>query len=218
MNSPNHTFNNTFNHTVNNTAIHSAGQINFARLDCQVLLPLMQSEITQLLDATWVDHVNARDYAGGWNILPLRCQAQHSQSHPVLQSFAIAEGDAWEDLPVMAGCTQIKQLLAQLQCPIKSVRLMRLCAGALIKPHRDQGLGLAFGEARLHMPVFCSDKVSFWVNEKLIPMAEGELWYFNADEVHAVENQGNEDRINLVIDCVANDWLIDQVVRGSCIG
>ncbi len=192
--------------------------INFAQLDCRVSLPLLQSEVAQLLGASWVDHVNTNDYCGGWNLLPLRCQAQHRHSHPLLQGFAIAEGDFWEDLPAMASCAQIQYLLAQLQCPVKSVRLMRLCAGAIIKPHRDLGLGLAFGEARLHMPVFSSSAIRFWVKETLIPMAEGELWYFNADEIHAVENPGDADRINLVIDCVGNEWLNEQVLNGVRLG
>ena len=46
-------------------------------------------------------------------------------------------------------------------------------------------------------------------------MEAGELWYFNADQIHEVYNRGGEDRINLVIDCVVNDWLREEILAGA---
>ena len=185
--------------------------ISFARLRDAENVVELQSEILNLLTHTWVDHVNTRDYLGGWDVLPLRCQRQHLDSHPLLQSFAIEDGGNWENLPLLERCPTIKNLLAYLQCPVKAVRLMRLKAGAEIKPHRDHKLSIEFGEARLHMPIHTSEAVHFLVDNKIIPMCAGELWYFNADQVHEVYNRGSEDRINLVIDCVADEWLCNQI-------
>lgn len=196
----------------------AATLISFARIPCVISLTALQSQVDGLLQGVWVDHVNKDDYSGGWDVLPLRCQRQHLQAHPILQGFAIAEGDDWENLPVMAQCPEIQNLFAQLQCPINAARLMRLKAGAEIKPHRDHELSLEFGEARLHVPIHTSDAVSFLVDNKKIPMQAGELWYFNADQVHEVYNRGSEDRINLVIDCVANDWLRTQIQRATLHG
>jgi hypothetical protein len=189
--------------------------ISFTKVASVEKLASLQAEVDALLQHPWFDHVNKKDYQGGWDVLPLRCQRQHINSHPVLQSFAIADGDEWEDLPVMALCLEIQGLLSQLQCPVKAVRLMRLKAGAKIKPHRDHQLSLEFGEVRLHVPVHTSDRVCFMVNKKIIPMKAGELWYFNADQEHEVYNRGSEDRINLVIDCVASDWLRAKIVGGA---
>lgn len=194
--------------------------ILFAPIPCEIQLTALQAEVGSLLHSTcttdvWVDHVNKNDYQGGWDVLPLRCQRQHLNAHPILQGFAIAEGDDWENLPVMVQCPEIQNLFNQLQCPIKAARLMRLKAGAEIKPHRDHELSIEFDEARLHVPIYISDAVEFFVNNKKIPMRAGELWYFNADQIHEVYNRGNEDRINLVIDCVANDWLYKQILSGA---
>jgi hypothetical protein len=186
--------------------------ISFARLRAAENINQLQAEVLNALSHPWVSHVNTRDYVGSWDVLPLRCLRQHVNSHPVLKSFAIEEGDDWEDLPLLDCCPAIKNLLSYLQCPIKAVRLMRLKAGAEIKPHRDHGLSIEFGEARLHVPIHTSDAVMFIVDNKIIPMRAGELWYFNADQLHEVYNRGSEDRINLVIDCVANDWLREQIV------
>lgn len=191
--------------------------ISFARLDYALVAQDLQKEIYHLLQGNWVDHVNQRDYQGGWDVFPLRCQRQHLDAHPILQGFAIADGNEWENLPALAQCPLISSVIAQLQCPVKAVRLMRLKAGAEIHPHRDAGLGVDYGEARLHMPIQTSDAVEFYVNHKRIPMEAGELWYINADQIHEVYNRGSEDRINLVIDCVANDWLRKKVYEGKCV-
>ncbi|HTF84427.1 MAG TPA: aspartyl/asparaginyl beta-hydroxylase domain-containing protein [Cellvibrio sp.] len=188
--------------------------ISCAKLPCHVDLPALQDELARLLEATgvsWVDHVNRKDYSGGWDVLPLRCQRVHAEAHPVLQGFAIANGEDWQDLPVLITCPAIKAFLQTLKCPLKSVRLMRLKAGAEIKPHRDYGLSLEYGEARLHLSLQTSTKIRFLINGQDVPMREGELWYINADQIHAVQNLGDEDRINLVIDCIANAWLQEQI-------
>lgn len=194
--------------------------IAFAKIPCVIQLSLLQKEVESLLQYSqvinsWVDHVNKKDYRGGWDVLPLRCQRQHLHAHPILQGFDIAAGDDWENLPVMAQCPEMQNLFNQLQCPVKAARLMRLKAGAEIKPHRDHELSIDFGEARLHVPIHTSEAVSFFVDNKLIPMRAGELWYFNADQMHEVYNRGDEDRINLVIDCVANEWLRNVVRAGA---
>jgi mannose-6-phosphate isomerase-like protein (cupin superfamily) len=188
--------------------------ISCAPIACHVDLPALQGELAQLLSQSWVDHVNHNDYRGGWDILPLRCQRKHTDAHPIMQSFAITDGDDWQDLPVLATCPAISAFLQTLRCPLKAVRLMRLKAGAEIKPHRDHGLSLEYGEARLHLSLQTSDNIRFYVNQQRVPMKAGELWYINADQEHAVQNPGNEDRINLVIDCVANAWLQEQVMVG----
>lgn len=196
--------------------ISFAAVISFSKVECEIQLTALQAEVELLLANSWVDHVNRQDYVGGWDVLPLRCQRQHLYAHPVLQGFAIAAGDDWENLPVMLQCPEIQNLFSQLQCPIKAARLMRLKAGAKIKPHRDHQLSMEFGEVRLHVPIHTSDAVKFLVDNKLIPMHAGELWYFNADQVHEVCNRGSEDRINLVIDCVVNDWLREKNYFRQC--
>lgn len=193
--------------------------ISFARIACEIAIDKLRYEVTQLLllnaQQPWIDHVNRQDYVGKWDVLPLRCQQQFVEAHPILQGFSIAAGDQWENLPVLEHCPQIKSIFAQLHCPVKAARLMRLAAGAEIKPHRDHGLGMEFGEARLHVPIHTSNAVNFLVDKHRIPMRAGELWYFNADQVHEVYNHGDVDRINLVIDCVVNDWLREKILDGA---
>lgn len=189
--------------------------ISFSRLYGAMAVADLQREVTFLLTNQWVDHVNKNDYSGGWDLLPLRCRREFLDAHPVLQGFSIAAGDDWENMPILAQCPCIQSIFNKLLCPLKAARLMRLKAGAHIKPHRDPGLAMEFGEARLHVPIFTGDAVSFMVDGKKIPMNPGEIWYFNADQIHEVHNCGVEDRINLVIDCVVNDWLRTKILAGA---
>ncbi len=194
---------------------HSAPVISFAQIPCVIQLAALQADVGLLLQHSWVDHVNKRDYDGGWDVLPLRCQHQYLNAHPIMQGFSLAEGTAWENLPVLQQCPSIESIFSQLHCPIKSARLMRLKAGAHIKPHRDKELAMEFGEVRLHVPIYTSANVRFIVDGKNIPMRAGELWYFNADQIHEVYNTGIDDRINLVIDCVVNNWLRRSILCGA---
>lgn len=187
-----------------------------SRLGLPVPVAALQADVSQLMARGWVPHVNRNDYEGAWDVLPLRCLRQHATAHPILQGFAL-NGDAgdWNDLPVLEGCPGIRQLLDRLQCPVRSVRLMRLHPGASIRPHRDHGLHLGGGEARLHAPVWTNPDVHFVVAGQEVPMREGELWYFNADEEHEVVNHSRTARTHLVMDCGANPWLVRHIEEGA---
>jgi len=193
--------------------------IAFSRLAFPLDAAALTADVQFLLGdnmTSWVDHVNRRDYLGGWDVLPLRCLREHLDAHPILQGFSIEQGNDWVDLPVLSDCPALASVLAQLHCPIRSARLMRLKAGAEIKPHRDAGLGMEYGEARLHVPVQYSGAVDFLVGNTRIPMAEAELWYINTDLIHEVYNRAKSDRINLVIDCTVNEWLREKIETGNC--
>jgi len=97
--------------------------------------------------------------------------------------------------------------LQGFECPLLSVRLLKLKTNSIIKEHRDHELSFEKGEARLHVPIFTNPQVEFYLNNVLVKMQEGECWYINANLPHRVSNLGDTDRIHLVVDCQVNDWL-----------
>lgn len=183
-------------------------------LDASSYLDALERDVHVLSQSQWTDHVNSADYNGGWDVLPLRCLRRHRDAHPILQAFAHESEDEWVDLPSMARAPAIAAVVESLQCPVQSVRLMRLKPGAIIKPHQDHQLSLEYGLARLHMPIVMKDDVLFVCNHNPVPMKPGELWYINVDKTHSVRNRGTTDRINLVIDCIANEWLKNKALKG----
>lgn len=186
-----------------------------ARLFSDLLDSAVLHELAGLSALPWVDHVNQRDYSGRWSVLPLRCLKAYRHAHPLLQGFAQEEEGEWQDLPALRDAPALTALLRRIACPLKSVRLMRLAAGAAIKPHRDPGLAWEYGEARLHLPVRTDPQVSFTVAGWRVPMNQGELWYLNADTEHAVVNASVEDRIHLVVDAEVNDWLQATILAAA---
>jgi hypothetical protein len=90
---------------------------------------------------------------------------------------------------------------------------MRIAAGSHIKEHTDVGLEVDSGYVRLHVPVSTNPHVEFYVNRRRVIMAEGECWYLRLTDPHSVSNGGTSDRVHLVIDAVADDWIRDLLSR-----
>jgi hypothetical protein len=84
---------------------------------------------------------------------------------------------------------------------------MRLTPGSVIKEHTDLDLGIESGAARIHVPVITNPDVEFLLNRTRVDMKEGQAWYLRLGDPHAVANRGITDRVHLVLDLVANDWL-----------
>lgn len=175
----------------------------------------LRQSISLIRTLNWTKHVNRRVNSGGWDIFPLRVPSHTINQHPIQQCFNIENNTEWCNTKPLSNTNTLLQVLATLHCPLESVRLMRLFPHAHIKPHQDQGLSVNNGKARLHIPIESNDRLSFVVNNHVIPMKTGELWYINADQTHEVINHGKTSRINLVIDCLTNDWLIGQLMKSQ---
>ncbi|MFK5892197.1 MAG: aspartyl/asparaginyl beta-hydroxylase domain-containing protein [Pseudomonadota bacterium] len=87
------------------------------------------------------------------------------------------------------------------------VILVRLLPKGVITPHTDNGYSLSRCH-RVHIPIFTSDKTSFFVGEEPKNMKEGEIWEINNRNVHAVKNDSEESRIHLIM---------DYVLPGECV-
>ena len=84
---------------------------------------------------------------------------------------------------------------------------MRLTAGSVIKEHFDVDLSFEEGMVRLHIPVVTNEAVDFRLNGTRVVMEAGSCWYLRLSDPHSVANRGREDRVHLVVDAEANDWI-----------
>jgi hypothetical protein len=188
-----------------------------AQLSTQIDVITLQKEVLSCLALDWVDHVNSACYNGSWDVLPIRTLTTHLDKHPILQSFNLEQTGDWVYLPIIRELPQIRRVIDWFQCDVEATRLMRIKPGAHIQPHQDKGLAMEYGSARFHIPICATEQVEFMVNDELVPMQNGELWYLNADATHSVKHVGNEDRINLVIDCKVNEWLRQKILSAVLI-
>lgn len=155
-------------------------------------------KICQNID--WLLHFNQNDFTGHWSSFALR-------SISGSESDILATPNAtFQDTPTLNKCLYFKEILDSFLCKKEAVRLLSLSPNSYIKEHTDLSSGYEDGFFRIHIPIQTNDKVIFTVNKKPLLMREGECWYANFNRPHFVSNEGETDRIHLVIDCLRNDW------------
>jgi hypothetical protein len=170
----------------------------------------LQADLAAIEATTWTDHFVRQNYEGQWDVLPLRHQA--GATHPIMQAYTPPDTTDFVDAAILEATPYVREVMAAFRCPLKAVRLMRLTPGSRIKEHNDHDLAADWGHARLHIPITTNPGVTFLLNRTAVTMRPGETWYLRLSDPHAVTNDGETDRVHLVIDCVANDWLIEQIV------
>ena len=183
----------------------------------QLRLPLacdlgaLREDLAAVAPTGWHPHFNQHYYSGDWSGIPLRAipgSRVPLYSDPTRSDFA--------DTEVMARCRYVPRFLKTLQCPIESVRFLKLAPQAVIREHRDFGLCFEEGAIRLHIPVHTHADAEFLLDGEPLALAAGECWYLNFDLKHRLANRGQSDRVHLVIDARVNSWvqsLFDQAAR-----
>lgn len=169
----------------------------------------LQADLAAVEAMTWTDHFVRQNYEGQWDVLPLRHQA--GATHPIMQAYTPPDATDFVDAAILDRTPYFRSVLAAIPCSLKAVRLMRLTPGSKIREHADHDLAADWGQARLHIPITTNPGVTFLLNRVAVAMVPGEAWYLRLSDPHAVTNDGDTDRVHLVIDCEANDWLIEQI-------
>lgn len=177
--------------------------IKYLQLPFQFNVELLQAEVMDITANAWKKHYQVLHYEGDWSAIPLRSSNGTADNiftgHSVDQTFA--------DTIFLNSCPYIITVLDAFKCELKSVRLMKLNAGAVIKEHRDAELNYENGEARFHVPVVTHEDVEFYLEDERIKMREGECWYLNFNLPHRILNKSEVNRVHLVIDAIVNDWV-----------
>jgi hypothetical protein len=171
----------------------------------------LRDETESIAGSEWQPHFNTGVYTGGWSGVALRAIPG---AHIPIYSNPVA-GQTWTDTPLLDRLPYLREALAQLHCPLLSARLLKLAPGAVIKEHRDYGLGFDQGEIRLHIVAVTNPWVVNLIGGERQFWAAGECWYGDFSLPHRVENHGAHDRIHIVMDCVLNGWLLDMLARSK---
>jgi len=167
---------------------------------------LLRRDLEALSATPWTSHFVRQNYEGDWSVIPLRCTA--GETHPIRMIYSDPTATDFIDTPFLDTCPYFRTVIAAFACPVRSVRLMRLTPGSVIKEHTDLDLGVESGTARIHVPVTTNPDVEFLLNRRRVDMKEGQAWYLRLGDPHAVANRGTSDRVHLVLDLMANDWLM----------
>lgn len=163
----------------------------------------LKEDLNIVLEEKWIDHFNTRCYNGKWTSIPLYASGGKKDNIVALPSM---DSEPVQETEFMKDCVYFREVLAQFECKLLSVRLLNLGAGANIKPHKDFNLGYENNCFRLHIPIVTNPKVTFLLDNVSLSMLPGECWYTNVNYTHSVSNDGDTDRIHLVIDGERNEW------------
>lgn len=162
----------------------------------------LKADLERFGPADWAPHFNTSYYEGDWSGIALRTM---KDAHLPLYSDPTAT--VFVDTEMLARCAYVPEVRNAFKCEIEAMRFLRLGPGDKILEHRDHKLSFEDGVARIHVPVKTSPDVEFYLGGEPVRMDEGEVWYLNFNLKHRVENNGQDERVHLVIDCVVNDWL-----------
>lgn len=112
------------------------------------------------------------------------------------------------DQPVYANLPQARPLVSGLMAAVEGERLGRvilnkIVPGGRIFPHRDTPAHAQYWD-RFHIVLDSSPGNNFTCGEagevEQVYMAPGEVWWFQNAKMHEVINNGNRDRIHMVVD------------------
>ena len=171
----------------------------------------LEAELNGIPETAWHSHYNSKEYEGAWGVAPLRSVAGHPDI--IYATPGAGTKDFYKDTKYLDNCPYIRSIIALFKCPVGSVRLMRLGPGAKILPHCDDMGEGNVAEFRLHIPIRTNPGVQFMVDHKQVVMLPGTLWFADFGKEHAVHNNGAEERVHLVLDCKANEWLCNMINR-----
>jgi hypothetical protein len=176
---------------------------------------LLARDLQGVSSRAWMRHAVRQNYDGDWSVIPLRGPA--GATHPLRMVYPDPTCATFADTPFLDGCPFFREVMAAFRCPLRTVRLMRLAPGSLIKEHTDHDLGFEDGIVRVHIPVITSDEVEFFLNGSRVVMEAGSAWYLRLSDPHRVVNNGASDRVHLVVDGFVNDW-VTQVFEAARAG
>ena len=150
-----------------------------------------------------------------YSALPLRAPAHLIDASrpfpPPATNYADGSWTEWLDSKKLTSSPYLKTVVDSFAAHTKVtlVRLLRLAAKSEVKEHTDPTLGLEIEESviRLTIPILSDETVSFYLNGTLVPMKPGECWYLRLTDPHRVLNLGEQERINMTIDMLPNEWI-----------
>ncbi len=150
-----------------------------------------------------------------YSVLQLRAPAHLVDASlpfpPPAANYADGSWTDWKDTQILENSPYLSSIIDSFKqyTKVTLVRLLRLAPDSVVKEHTDPTLGLEIEESviRLTIPVYNEPGVEFYLNNSLVTMLPGECWYLKLTDPHRVVNNSDQERVNLTIDMIPNDWV-----------
>lgn len=158
------------------------------------------NEIYQIIDdKKFVSHFgNYHD--SGWKSLGLIA----SKGNPYDDKHS-PEND-YRKTEILKLMPNLDNFLDNINCKKKRVRIMKLEKKSKIFTHFDASETYDLGSLRIHIPIITNEKVITKISKQEYHWKVNEAWYADFSFPHQVENNSDQDRYHLVIDCENNEF------------
>lgn len=167
----------------------------FKLLDNVVVLPLMNDIARQ--PELWNKDKTRTTFEG----------TPHAQVDDILLRFGKADGNDLEtaDSAVMMLLPKAKALALNVMQIVGGSRLGRVVVtklepGKKILPHADTKGDYAKYYTRYHLVLLGLPGSLFTCGDETVNMRTGELYWFDASQVHSLSNNSADDRVHLLVD------------------
>lgn len=97
----------------------------------------------------------------------------------------------------------LEETAAALDCALSRGKIVCLPAGRRVYPHIDRGQYYRL-RGRYHLVLKSTAGSWLKAGDEEVRMREGELWWFDNDQMHEAHNDGDEDRIHMIFDLLPN--------------
>src|SRR4051812_26018785 len=99
----------------------------------------LKNDLDQIRSSEWIRHFNTSHHDGGWAGVALRSSNGNSSL-----IYPSPGAENYFNTPVLDRCFALEVVLSIFQCPLLSVRLLRLDRGTSIHEHLDNDMGPEF--------------------------------------------------------------------------
>ena len=106
---------------------------------------------------------------------------------------------AWSSLPALRPIVRVLMALLGAE-HLGGILITKIPPHGWIKPHSDRGCWHAeFYETKIYVPIKTNPLCVNRCEEEVMAMPRGQAWYFNNLVTHEVRNDGDTDRVTLIV-------------------
>lgn len=178
--------------------------MNFQKIPITIDTSLLLQQINEHPEL-WNEHPERKIWKGSYHVamsdiwLRFRPKEQLKEAKNYEEAFILA----W--YPSRRILTEVERIALDLMAHFRSVWLggiliTKIPPGGEILPHHDRGRWHPeFFNCKLYLPLKSNPACINRCEDEEVNMKVGEVWTFDNLKVHSVENNGDEDRMTLII-------------------
>ncbi len=170
-------------------------------------LPYKYREIT-IIDEEVVDKINDVIIEGDWYAYDYRKPMFPSPKEDLYNSILIRHSSEYK-IETIKNMPLFEKYYVLIQPVLDKLKefydyvdyvafLTRLKPGGILNYHADRGEFLETIH-RLHLPIKTNEKALYFVEDEWIHWKKGSVYEFDNQRIHNIKNDGDSDRIHLII-------------------